>query len=84
MAPQVGRILGNDHEMSHSCDDGARAPRAQVGLAGGIRLDDRDDLYPQRAHARTPTVTTSAITTTTMSVMSRSCDRNGLKPTAGC
>jgi len=84
VSPEIGGVLGDDDQMPDANLNGARATRAQVWLAGGVRLDDRDDFYPQRAHASTPAVITSAAITTTMSVISRSCDRNGLKPIAEC
>jgi hypothetical protein len=82
MAAQVRGIFWYHDEMSDPDVDEMGATGTQILLAGGIRLHHRDDLYPQRAHARTPTMTTRAATTTTMSNRSRSCDRNGLKPIA--
>jgi hypothetical protein len=38
MAAEVGSQVGDNHEMSFTDFDPAIAPRAEIPLAGGIRL----------------------------------------------
>ena len=84
VATQIGGMLGNDHQVADARLDPRFAARAQVPLAGGIGLNDGDDLYPERAaHATSPTTTSTVITTIKMSAVLRSCSRNGLKPMSG-
>ena len=81
MAPQLGLELGHHHEMANTGLDRCLTARAQIALAGGVRLDDGDVVYPERAaHATNPTAANRVITTIAMSATRRSCWRNGLKP----
>ena len=39
MAPQVGRVVGNGHEVKSSGSNVLIAPRTQIGLVGFVGLD---------------------------------------------
>lgn len=39
MATEVGRLLGNDDQVANADADRRTAPRTQIGLVRGVRLD---------------------------------------------
>ncbi len=81
MAPQVGLVFGDHHEVEHGGTDGALAPRTSVVLGSGVRLDGADAHPPKNAHATATAVSSRAPTTIAMSATERSCLRKGLNPT---
>lgn len=86
MPPEIGMMLGHDHDVSVPHFDEPIAARAEISLAGGVRLDRDDDLVvegaqpEQAAHATRATATVRVTTTSTTSVVDRRRTRNGLKP----
>ena len=69
---QVGRVLRHHHHVVRPWGDEALATGADVGLAGGVRLDRRDHFGfgrafpahpPSSAHATTAAVASTARTT---------------------
>lgn len=79
VSAEVGFVVGNYHEVEHARRDDAVTPRADVLLAGCMRLN-RSDRYPQIAHARRPTMTTMVAATRTRSRAFLRAGRKGLKP----
>jgi hypothetical protein len=69
VAPEIGRIGGNDHEMPSPGPDLLHAAGAQVGLVGLERVDQTDlDGSAQRginAHSRITAITRKAAITIT-------------------
>jgi hypothetical protein len=69
VAPEIGLVGGNDHEMPGPRPDFLHAARAQVGLVGLERVDQTDlDGSAQRgikAQSRITAITTKAAITIT-------------------
>lgn len=74
VAAQIGGKLGDHDQVADAGLDGELAAGAQVALAGGVRLDDGDVVYPERtAHNTNPTTASRVIAMMAMSVALRSC-----------
>lgn len=81
MATQIRFELGNHDKVTLTGLYGPVTSRADVALAGGVRLYRRDDLYPERvAHARSTTTTSTVPITMAMSTALIRRARKGLKP----
>lgn len=81
VASQVGVQLGHDDEVSFAHFDRTVTAGTDVLLAGGIRLDRCDGLYPERAaHSTRATVSRIAPATKAKSTTVFRCWRKGLKP----
>lgn len=81
VAPEVRLELGDHDEVSLTDFDQAVTSGAQVRLAGGVRLDRCDDLYPERAaHSTRAAVIRSVPITMATSTAVLRCWRKGLKP----
>jgi len=81
---QIGLELGDDHQVPFAGLDVAITSRAGVALAGGVRLDRSDDLYPEKAaHAMSATATRSVPITKAMSTAVLRWERKGFKPMSG-
>ncbi len=77
-------MLGNDDDMALALFDDPLTSRAQVFLAGGVRLHRGDEFvsdHPATAHTTRAAVTTTAATTMETSAIDVLPFRNGLKPT---
>lgn len=81
MSPQIGSLVGDDHEVEGSRGDRPIASRTEVFLDRLIGLDGSDSYAEKIAHAITASMARMATTTMMMSTMVLSCCRNGLKPT---
>lgn len=81
VASEIGRQFRDHHQMAHASLDPAVTARAEVPLAGGIRLHGGGDLYAERAaHSTNPTVTRMVPATMATSTKVVRCVRNGLNP----
>jgi hypothetical protein len=68
VAPQVDRVEGNDHQVTHADADLLLAARAEVGLGRLERLDPPDLDLVQRgmiAHSNASATTANATATST-------------------
>ena len=83
VAAQVGLQLWHHHQVALADFDEAVTPGAQVLLAGSVRLNRGDDLYPERtAHSTSTSATRIVPATMAMSTAVLRCWRKGLKPMA--
>ena len=80
VSSEIRGMLGDDDEVALADFDPPVAARAQVALAGGVRLDRRDDLYPVSAHNTRAAVTRNVPITMATSTAVLRCWRKGLKP----
>lgn len=81
VAAEVGGEFGDHDEVALAGFDEAVTSGAQVRLAGRIRLDRCDDLYPERAaHSTRATVTRIVPITMATSTAVLRWARKGLKP----
>lgn len=78
---QVRFVVGDNNEMKGAGRNRVLASRADVGLAGRIRLDGSDRHPEKIAHATTARIAISAMTIAAMSAALLFCSRNGLNPT---
>jgi len=84
VATQIGLEFWNDDKVTLTGLDVSITSGADVALAGGVRLDRGDDLYPERvAHARSTTTTSKVPTIMTMSIADFCWERKGFKPMSG-
>lgn len=81
VASEIRFELGDDDEVALADFDQAVTSGAQIRLAGGVRLDRCDDLYPERAahSTRAAVIRSVPITMATSTAVFR-CWRKGLKP----
>lgn len=72
MAPEIGVMVGDHHEMERARGDGVVTARTDVGLPGGMRLDGSDGdgvVGPHPAKiAQATTANVSAIAPTTIAM----------------
>ena len=78
---KVGFEFGDHDEVALADLDRAVTSWTDVPLAGCVRLDRGDDLYPERIAHSSNTTTTSTVPTTKRTSVTDFCwVRNGLKP----
>lgn len=81
VAAQIGGVVGDDHQVAEPRFDEALAAGAGIPLGGGVRLHQRDGLYPQIAHSTSTTAARIVPATIATSTAFLSRVRKGLKPT---
>ena len=81
VAAEVRLQLGHHDQVTFPDFDEAVTSGAQVLLAGSVRLNRGDDLYPERtAHSTSTNAARIVPVTMAMSTAVLRCWRNGLKP----
>ena len=82
VAPQIRGVVGHDDEVKRAGGNRGVTAWADIGLAGGVRLNRRDR-YPRIAHASKITTITIVPMTRAMSSGDFWARRKGLNPIGG-